>query len=212
MKRPKQHWEPYYLGKEKRTHKANWIRGLLVSGLVPTVLVLERVASAEEVFQAEQAWIADLRAKGVPLTNLTLGGEGTIGCQWSAEVRVKMGAPKLGKPRSPEVRAKMSASHLARERTPEELEHARALGLSWRGKTRSAETRAKMAAAKLGKPRPPEMVARIAAALRGRKMSPEAKEKISLAKLGKLKSPETRARMSEAKRRWWAERKAREAA
>lgn len=206
VKRPRQHWEPYYLELEGRTHKTNWIRGLLRRGLEPGIVILEHAPNRAEALLLEQSWISFLREKGAPLTNQTSGGDGSPGYSHTDEAKEKIAAAKRGKPRSPEARAKMSASHKSRERSPEELEHVRALGRAWKGKKRSQETRDRMAAAKRGKPRPPEVVARVAAALRGRKLSKDHVKKMRQAQLGKVRSPETRARMAEAERQWWAER------
>ena len=210
LKRPKQHWEPYYLEKDGNTFKVRWIRKLLRLGLVPSVVILEALPSAEAVFPAEQAWISIMRLRGAPLTNTSDGGEGSLGYHHSGEAKERIAASKRGRKRTPTERARMSASHRGRERTSEEIEHARQLGLSWKGKTRSPETRAKISAAKKGKVRDPETVAKVAAALRGRTLSSEHVEKMRQARQGKTKSPETRSRMAEAKKRWWAEKRAKQ--
>lgn len=207
MKRPKQHWEPYYLNKEGHTHKARWIKSLLSLGLVPGVVVLEEVTQPSEAFTVESHWISELRSKGVNLTNLAVVGGSCLGCTRSLETREKMAAAKRGIRRPVEDRIKMSEAQKARKRPAAELEHMRALGQSWKGKTRSAETRAKMAEAKRGRKRPPEVVAKMAAALRGRKIDPEVARKISDALRGRPKTEETKQRMAEGQRRRWASRR-----
>lgn len=211
LKRPRQHWEPYYLQLEGHTHKAHWIQQLLALNLVPEIFVLQTLASADEVWDAESAWIAQLRSMGAKLTNSADGGRGAFGCVRSEETKRKMGAPKIGKPRSPEARAKMSASHKARVRSPEEMDRARHLGDAWKGKTRSPETRAKMSAAKKGKPRSAETIEKISASHKARGMTPEQLEhmsRVGASNKGKPKSEETKERMAEGQRRRWAERKA----
>jgi hypothetical protein len=48
---------------------------------------LERVEGLEELGQAEIAWIESLRREGHPLLNLSLGGLGPMGIEWTAEMR-----------------------------------------------------------------------------------------------------------------------------
>lgn len=80
-----------------------------------------------------------------------------------------------------------------------------------RGKRLTAETRAKMSAAKRGKKKPPrtaEHRARLADAARGRMHTAETRAKMSNAKRGKALTTDHRAKLSEAKRKYWAARKA----
>jgi hypothetical protein len=48
---------------------------------------LERVEGLEELGRAEIAWIESLRREGHPLVNLSLGGLGPMGIDWTAEMR-----------------------------------------------------------------------------------------------------------------------------
>lgn len=49
--------------------------------------VLDRVEGLEELGQAEIAWIESLRREGHPLLNLSQGGLGPMGIEWTAEMR-----------------------------------------------------------------------------------------------------------------------------
>jgi len=69
-------------------HKACWIRGMMQRGLLPTCEVIESVAG--DGAEAEIKWISFFRQAGVDLTNLTDGGDGTLGHKASAEHRRKM--------------------------------------------------------------------------------------------------------------------------
>jgi hypothetical protein len=48
---------------------------------------LHRVEGLEELGQAEIVWIASLRRAGHPLLNLSQGGLGPMGIEWTAEMR-----------------------------------------------------------------------------------------------------------------------------
>lgn len=58
-----------------KTYKANWIRQLKSEGLVPSIVILERVHPSEWA-DAERKWIAHFRNTGARLTNSTSGGDG----------------------------------------------------------------------------------------------------------------------------------------
>lgn len=83
MKRPAWHRVPSSL--RKRSYKTHWIKQLHQQGLTYRIQVLQEKSAASELAEAEICWIADLRAKGVALTNLTAGGEGTSGRVPTAE-------------------------------------------------------------------------------------------------------------------------------
>ena len=76
------------------THRANWIRSLRKKGQRHEECVLE-VVELDALNQAEMWWIAYGRACGWPLTNLTHGGEGALGCTWSPARRALATGPSL---------------------------------------------------------------------------------------------------------------------
>lgn len=57
-----------------KSHKNNWIKGLLNEGLKPKMEVIDEIDSDNWVW-LEQYWIAQFKAWGFNLTNMTDGGE-----------------------------------------------------------------------------------------------------------------------------------------
>lgn len=110
----------------KSGHKKYWIDSLRSKDLVPRIVLLQEVMDTEWP-EAERYWISYFRSIGCPLTNMTNGGDGNVGCQLSDETRAKMRRLRNERgPISAVTRAKTSASML--------------------GHHVSAETRAKMQA------------------------------------------------------------------
>jgi group I intron endonuclease len=95
LARPKEHFKPFELG--KRNYKANWIRGLVSEGLVPEIFVLQVVDCADDLNPLEMLWISRCKSEGHHLTNLTEGGEGTIGYKHRVETKKKLSFLKQGK-------------------------------------------------------------------------------------------------------------------
>lgn len=60
------------------TYRANWIRSLLFQGHRPTLEVVHRYATLEEVNEAERFLIRHIRPAKSNLTNTTDGGDGGI--------------------------------------------------------------------------------------------------------------------------------------
>lgn len=140
--------------------------------------------SEEEAFNYEVALIAELRNKGVSLTNMTIGGEGTCGFVHSPETKKKMSDSGKGKIISIEQRIKASIAH--------------------KGKTLSEEHRLKIAATNKGQGKgktfSAEHCLNISAAQKGKTLSEETKAKMSASNkgknLGKTHSNEAKAKMS----------------
>jgi group I intron endonuclease len=108
LRRPRQHCQPYYLTKEGATYKSKWIRGLLAKGLKPQIVVIQKFTGSEYLCEAEVYWIRYFRGVGSPLTNLTDGGDGTVGYRHSTETRVRCGASNVGRLLSDETKSKIS--------------------------------------------------------------------------------------------------------
>lgn len=68
-----------------KSHKSSWIKSLNNKGLKPVVTVLDQTEDEQECYKLEQYWIAQFRAWGFDLTNLTNGGEGFSGKDVSGE-------------------------------------------------------------------------------------------------------------------------------
>lgn len=66
------------------TYVYSWIRSLLALGMAPSMEIVEKLSDEQAALSAEVEWIAEARRSGVPLTNITDGGDGG-GHQWTAE-------------------------------------------------------------------------------------------------------------------------------
>jgi hypothetical protein len=119
--------------------------------------------SEAEAFADERHQIAQLRAEGYQLVNVTSGGQGQSGrspwnkgLPWPLEFRARISASLTGKKHSPETIAKRIASNIGRKRSPEACARIAAakkghsFGSCVKEVKRSAETRRRMAVAKLG--------------------------------------------------------------
>jgi hypothetical protein len=175
------------------TPRCAWIRELIACGLQPS---LEAVETGSGDWQAtERSWIQRCKNDGCPLTNTTIGGNGTAGYQFTPEVRAKIGAASKGKKHSPERIAKVAAAHRALNRKVTE-EHKAKVGERHRGKSFiseegrkrisewsrnrvvSASTRSKLSALRKGKPKSEEWRAKISATVKGFKHSDAARAKM----------------------------------
>lgn len=75
LRRPARHSAPSELKKDN-THKGRWLKTLSQK---PAVVVIQELDDTEILSEAERFWIQYFRQLGMPLTNLTDGGEGTKG-------------------------------------------------------------------------------------------------------------------------------------
>ena len=167
MRRPRAHKQECSLKQEN--YKTHWIRQLKAAGLSYEIEILETLPNAERLAEAEQEWIAAARAAWVPLTNLTDGGEGSMGYRPTAATLQRLRDSHLGKKNphkgiaksaatlakwmismqkyrqhSETTKAKLSAAAKRRMNTPEgKAQLALAVDAS---REKSAETRAKISA------------------------------------------------------------------
>lgn len=107
MRRPLDHTKPSYLAKDD-THKGRWLKQLVSSGLFPEVVILAKCSDKTEVLKLEVECIAKYRAMGVPLTNLTDGGDGLSGHKFSEKHKSLIAVGRTGKTHSPETKAHLS--------------------------------------------------------------------------------------------------------
>jgi hypothetical protein len=115
LKRYKDHLLGIKNIKDGSTHKKFWIQSLLNSGLKPELKILLQLPTSDYLDEAEIYWIAEMRNRGCPLTNLTDGGKGRRGWIPSKETRSKISLSNgCRKPKSVETRAKISASLMGR--------------------------------------------------------------------------------------------------
>jgi hypothetical protein len=225
--RPRAHAHPKTLAKD-RTHKANWIRSLLEEGYAYEIAVL--ASSTEEALKADEVWwIAYGRASAWPLTNLTDGGDGTLGWSPSPEYRAALSARFKGRVFTPEHLEKIAEAHRGQKRSPEARENMRRAQTGKKHSPEQIEKRKASAAATHAaarpairinlcpdlrtlprvKPVPPiseETRALMRAAKLGRSLTLEHAAKIAESNRGKKRTPEQRARLSEAHKARFADR------
>lgn len=170
VRRLRQHLTPSAMA--RGSHRANWVRSLVMRGLKPEIFVIESCATKEDLNEAERHHIAQFRSLGCRLTNASGGGESGGDFIRTPAMRAKVSAANKGRVHTPEARAKMSRSR--------------------KGHSTSAATRAKISAANAGKPCPkggtsnkgyrhtPDAIAKIRAAAAKQWGAPESRLKIVL--------------------------------
>lgn len=125
-------------------HHQAWIDKLESSGLKPVIQIIELDLAEQQAYECERLHIIAYRQAGMPLTNLTDGGEG--GFNPSLETRKKQSLAKLGKPshmkgktHSEQTRLKISEANKGK---PSPM----------KGKCHTDEAKQKNTASHLGKP------------------------------------------------------------
>lgn len=219
MDRPKEHGSPRNIQRYGYLPICRWITKGRSVGSEYKITVLETCSTAEELNEAERFYIAYFRSIGVPLLNLSEGGDGghAVGWKPSEAKRLKTAASLREYARTPagreqyammserrhtpEVEARAGASNSVSQRGRKHSDETKEkLRVANVGKKMSGETREKIAEAHRGAVISTEHRARISAANTGKKHSPEARVKMSLARRGKVQSPETIARQVAANR------------
>jgi group I intron endonuclease len=94
---------------KSNSYKNNWIKSLLNMGKYPVISIIDEVEYEDSAF-FEMFWISQFQSWGFNLTNLTIGGEGTIGYRFTDEQKQKM-----RKPKSDEHKIKISNSQKGRK-------------------------------------------------------------------------------------------------
>ena len=132
--------------------------------------------------------------------NCTAGGDGSIGCIPSQEIREKMSKAKRGKRLTEEHRTKIGAAQKGKcvsDETRAKISEA-SKGISKNsGRKLSDEHKSKLSEINKGKRLTEEHKKKISESLKGRQKSEETKLKLSMANKGKILSEETRAKLSE---------------
>lgn len=175
------------VGGAAQYYKARWLRELMSSGWRAIIAPLFVVPDGMRWQHAETFFIASARALGIPLTNVTPGGEGLTAVDRDTQAR-RLATFRVTVS-TPEYRAKQSATMRAKFTEPGYREKASA---SQRRKWANPETRAKM----LAKKADPEWRQSQAARQRQIWADPAYRENAIAAS----RSPERRARASEAAR------------
>jgi hypothetical protein len=191
-RRLKTHLRDARTGRDQ-THCGNWKRSVFALGVSPVMTIVES-GTGGGYGEAEMRWVAHYRSiVGKKLTNLTEGGDGTLGRVNSPEHRACISAYRKGRKATPEARENMRAAHLGMGHTPEQTAKIAAAN---QGRKMSQEERAQRS----GRKRSPEAVEKTAAAKRGQKRSPESRAKMREAHLGKPLSPEHAKNAAESRR------------
>lgn len=159
----------YYV--KRKSPKLNKIRKLMSLGMAPIIVKVEENVSDKQAIEFECLLIAEMRDLGIPLTNMTDGGDGAKGYKHTEEHKQIMREKFIGrvftdehlqnmrKPKSPEGRAAIAAARLTTTYRPsEETKRKTSQTLLGRpspmkGYTQSEEARKKMSAAGKGKPK-----------------------------------------------------------
>jgi NUMOD3 motif len=214
-----------HLNDQTQVRRGRWIRSLLAREASPKLAILS-VCDASNWQQAEQYWIAEIRARGHDLTNHTDGGEGLINA--TNETRAKLRAareadwsdPKIREERlrtlrSPERRAKISAALTGLKKTPE---HIAKLPQNRVGTVLTPAGREKLRQSlvgnkrRQGQPVSLETRKKISNALTGRPghhtpQTPESNLKRSNAQTGQPKTEQHKERIRQGLLKAWARRK-----
>jgi len=180
---------------EKKSHKVNWLREVLLTNGTPKVFLIGEASTLENAHILEKLYICEYLKAGHKLTNATDGGDGVHGLKHTEESRVKMSASQIltyqlgrespcgmrGKKHSEKFCVKMSATQKKRYENLEER------------KRTSVATKEYFE-------NHPEISAKISARLMGREVSEETRAKISTSQKGKIISEETRAKIKAARK------------
>lgn len=119
------------------THKLNWIRGLIKKDSCPTICELDETNDPES---CEIYWIAQFRAWGFRLTNMTDGGDGNNN-QYRNPLQYVVRSMKMkGRVVSQETRDKISKAHMGKKVSEATREKLRLCNL---GKSEPMEQRRK---------------------------------------------------------------------
>lgn len=157
---------------KRKSLKLNKIRKLLSLGLQPIVIKVEEGVSDEQATEFECLLIAEIRDLGIPLTNMTDGGDGAKGYRHTEAHKLRMSELQAGRVISDEHRQKMRKPKSSEGRA--NIIKAR-LATAYRP---SEETKLKTSQALLGRPSP----------MKGRKQTEEARAKMSAAGKGRPKA------------------------
>lgn len=217
-----EHWRPdrdvcFYVGKgEGRRSGVMYGRNryhtrvqekLARLGMCVEVRLVADGLTEPEAFDLEIERIAFWRGQGIPLANLTAGGEG--GSDPSEETRELMRQRKLGRKLTDEHRQKIGEASKRSQADPAvKAKQREAMAKAFA----TPEYKAKQSRSQREKPRTKEHYEKVAAALRGRKLSPEHREKARRASLGRKQPQEEIERRRISLRAAWVRRRAKMAA
>ena len=160
----------YYI--KRKSKKLNKIRKLLSLGMKPVITKVEQNVSDAQALDFECLLIEEMRSVGIPLTNMTDGGDGAKGYKHtqehleyvsklfkgrivSEETKQKMRKPKSEEGRANIAKARLTTTYRPSEETKRKTSEALLGRVSpMKGKKQPDEARAKMSAFHKGKPKP----------------------------------------------------------
>lgn len=91
-------------------YKQNWVQSLLNQGLKPNFVVLIELPFAGQLDGAEIYWIAEMKRRGCPLTNLNDGGGGNRGWKQTQDTIERRRQKLIGRPVPQERRERIAAT------------------------------------------------------------------------------------------------------
>lgn len=175
--RPSSRYREHILMAEKgevRTHVYNWIRALIIRGLLPKLVIVERCEPCDSS-EREKFWIRQYKKEGLRLCNCTEGGTGGSTRTGKTNSKEHVAAMRKGWRRAKELGLIAHRAYSLEER---ELRAEK-----MRNRNVSDETRQRMSESKTG-----------------RKLSFETKCKIRDKNIGRKHSETSRRKMSENKK------------
>lgn len=176
MRRPKEHLSAD--GRKGNRWVCRWLRVLHTAGLSPYILILRFCATPEETKTQERSLISLFKLAEFPLTNLTDGGDGTLGLKQSPKVKEALRLANTGRKQPAEERLRRAIACTGVKRSPAFCDKLRRLKT---GLVHTDETKAKISRARTG----------------SFKLSPEHKEKLRIANTGRKHTAAWKARMRE---------------
>ena len=98
-----------HLIEKYKSHRTNWVQGLIARGLKPIMVIIEEVPEGQSWEDRERYWIAYHRSLGCKLTNMTDGGDQGPDCTGknlvkSEAARRNIAAMLVKRNKSPEMR------------------------------------------------------------------------------------------------------------
>lgn len=144
---------------EKNPYKYRWIQKVLKNEKYPVLKILESVDN-QNWQERERWWISFFRKKRQPLTNLTLGGEGSNGVPCSKEKKKKISRSLMGHQVSRKTREKQSK--VAKERLKNPKNHPMF------GKKMTLEQRQRLSESHTGYEMPKSQREKISKSLKGK--------------------------------------------
>ena len=157
---------------KRKSKKLNKIRKLMALGMNPVITKVEENVSDAQAIDFECLLIAEMRDIGIPLTNMTDGGDGAKGYRHteehlkyvselfkgrivSEETKQKMRKPKSKEGRANIAKARLTTTYRPSEETKRKTSEALLGRLSpMKGRKQTEEAKAKMSAMRKGLPKP----------------------------------------------------------